>query len=149
MARNRILIVIIIAITAIVAIAQLTKSRRMNLKIINSTQKEKDLRENWNSYRVYKRMRADQSFQPGAVALLYQLKDAGIIIMDTKWIPVTSEHDIANTKIMEAVTSAEVLGHNRGLFGYLVYRSADRPNVKIVDERTVQLFYHYTRDYSN
>ena len=149
MARNRIIILVIIAVTLIVVIFQLTKSRRMNLKIINSTQKEKELRENWNSYRVYKRYRPDQSFQPGAIALLYQLKDTGIIILDDKWLPVTSEHDIANTRIMEAVTSAEVLGHNRGLFGYLIYRSADRPSVKILDERTVQLFYHYTRDYSN
>jgi protein-L-isoaspartate O-methyltransferase len=148
-AKNRILIVIIIAITAIVVIAQLTKNRRLNLKIIKSTQKEKELRENWNSYMVYKRLRPDQSFQRGAVALLYQLKDGGMMILDDKWIPVASEPDMANTKIMEAVTSAEILGHHRGLFGYLVYRSADRPNVKIVDEGTVQLFYHYNRDYSN
>ena len=98
---------------------------------------------------VNKRHRPDHSFQKGAVALLYQHKDAGLIILDDKWIPVTSEHDMAETGIMEAVTSAEVLGQNKALFGYLVYRSADRPSVKILDERTVQLFYHYIRDYSN
>ena len=149
MARNRILIVIIIAICTIVVIAQLTKDRRSNLRSINSTQKVRELRENWKKYTVYKRFRPDHSFQHGAVALLYQLKEAGVIVLDDKWIPVTTERDMANTKIMEAVTAAEVLGRNRGLFGYLVYRSADRPSVKILDERTVKLFYHYIRDYSN
>lgn len=149
MAKNRILILIFIAITTIVVIAQLTRNRRANLRGINSAQKEKELRENWNSFTVYKRYRPEHSFQPGAVALLYQLRDAGMVILDNHWIPVTSGNDMANTKIMEAVTSAEILGHDRELFGYLVYRSADRPNVKILDERTVQLFYHYNRDYSN
>jgi hypothetical protein len=148
-ARNRILIAIVVGISAIVVIAQLTKDKRANLRRINSAQKEKELKENWNSYTVYKRLRPDHSFQRGAVALLYQIKDGGIINLDDEWIPLTSEQDMTQAKIMEAVTSAEVLGHNRRLFGYLVYRSADRPNVKILDENSIQLFYHYNRDYSN
>jgi len=89
------------------------------------------------------------SFQRGVAAFLYELKDNKTVIMDRRWIPVKTEEQKANTKILEAVISAEILGHNEELYGYLIYRAADRPNVRIIDEKTVQLFYHYGRNYGN
>lgn len=67
--------------------------------------------------------------------------------MDRRWVAVTTQEEKDKTKIWEAVISAEILGHNEELYGYLIYRSADRPNVKIIDEQTVQIFYHYSRNY--
>ncbi|CAB1084770.1 hypothetical protein D1AOALGA4SA_12280 [Olavius algarvensis Delta 1 endosymbiont] len=68
--------------------------------------------------------------------------------MDRRWVAVKTQEEKDKTKILEAVISAEILGHNEELYGYLIYRSADRPNVKIIDEQTVQIFYHYNRNYS-
>ena len=71
------------------------------------------------------------------------------ILMDKQWVAVTAEEEKAKSKIMNAAISAEILGHNEELYGYLIYRSADRASVKIIDEQTVQLSYHYNRNYSN
>jgi len=68
--------------------------------------------------------------------------------VDRRWVAVKTQEEKDKTKILEAVISAEILGHNEELYGYLIYRSADRPNVKIIDEQTVQIFYHYNRNYS-
>ena len=68
--------------------------------------------------------------------------------MDNQWIEVTTEDEKATTKIVDSTISAEILGHNEELYGYLIYRSADRANVKIIDEQTVQLSYQYVRNYS-
>ena len=68
--------------------------------------------------------------------------------MDNRWVEVTTEEIKAKTKIWAATISAEVRGQNEDLYGYLVYRQGDRPNVKIIDAQTVQLFYHYTQNYS-
>ena len=120
---------------------------RANLKRIKYN-KEMEMRQNWNKYTVYRRPRPG-SFQRGDIAYVYKIKDDKTILMDKRWIEVTTEEEKAKTKIWEAVLSAEILGHNEELYGYLIYRSADRPNVKIIDEQTLQLFYHYNRNYSN
>jgi len=106
------------------------------------------MRQNWNNYTVYSRNRPD-SFQRGAAAFLYKLEDDNKILMDRRWIKVTTQDEKEKIKILEAVISAEILGHNEELYGYLIYRMGDTPNVKIIDEQTVQLFYHYSRNYSN
>jgi hypothetical protein len=55
----------------------------------------------------------------------------------------------AKAKIFDTTISVEILGHNEELYGYLIYRSADRANVKIIDEPTIKPNYHYVRNYSN
>ena len=123
-------------------------ANRSNLRRIKSN-KEWEKRENWKNYTVYVINRPEISFQRGAAAFLYKLNDDKIIRLDRRWIPVTTQEEKDQTKIWEAVLSAEILGYNEELYGYLIYRSRDRPNVKIIDENTVQLFYHYNRDYGN
>ena len=121
-------------------------STRGNLKRLK-TNKEGELRQSWKDYTVYKRGR-DRSFQKGFVAFVYQLKDDKKIILDSPWILVTSDEMKAKGKIFEGTLSAEILGHNQELYGYLVYRRADIVSVRIIDEQTVQLNYRYVRNYS-
>ena len=118
---------------------------RGNLKILK-TNKEGELRQSWKDYTVHKRNRPT-NFQRGFVAFVYKLKNDKKIILDDLWIEVTSDEMKAKGKIFEATTSAEILGHNQELYGYLVYRSADFVSVSIVDEQTVQLNYRYGRNY--
>ena len=121
-----------------------TRKNLIRLKV----HKEGELRKNWQDYTVYKRtQRVAGSFQPGAVAFLYKLKDDKKIIMDNAWIEVTSDEMKAKTKITEGAISAEIRGHNRELYGYLIYRSADGASVRIIDENTVRLSYNYRRNY--
>ena len=141
------LILVIMALALTFGIAACAGGNRANLKRLKYN-KELEMRQNWNNYTVYKRPRPT-SFQRGDVAYVYKLKNEKIILLDKRWIEVTTEEEKAKTKIWEAVISAEILGHNEELYGYLIYRSRDRVNVKIIDEQTVQLFYHYNRDYSN
>ena len=67
--------------------------------------------------------------------------------MDRQWIEVTSVDEKVKTKIWEAAISAEIREQDESLYGYLVYRQGDLPNVKIIDAQTVQLLYHYSRNY--
>ena len=141
--RNLILITLVLAF----GLAACAGGNRANLKRIKYN-KEWEMRQNWNNYTVYSRNRPD-SFQRGAAAFLYKLKDDKKILIDRRWVAVTTQDEKEKIKILEAVISAEILGHNEELYGYLIYRSGDTPNVKIIDEQTVQLFYHYSRNYSN
>jgi hypothetical protein len=147
MTKNRYLNLIIIALVLTFGIVACAGGNRANLKRIKSN-KEWEKRENWNNYTVYSIDRPG-SFQRGVAAFLYKLKDDKKILMDRRWIAVTTQEEKDKTKILEAVISAEILGHNAEPYGYLIYRSADNPNVKIIDEQTVQLFYHYNRNYGN
>ena len=144
--KLRYLIIIALAlIFGIVACAEV-KQRRKNLKRLHYN-KEWELRQNWNDYEVYKRWRPAGSFQPGAAAFVYKLKNDKVIILDNNWIPVTTEEVKERTKIHTGTWSAEIRGDNEELYGYLIYRRRDQPYVRIIDEETVRLFYHYTRDY--
>ena len=120
---------------------------RGNLKRLK-TNKEGELRQSWKDYTVHKRGRDATSFQKGFVAFVYKLKNDKKIILDDQWIEVTSDEMKAKGKIFDSTTSAEILGHNQELYGYLIYRSADNVSVRIVDEQTVQLNYRYNRNYS-
>ena len=120
---------------------------RGNLKRLK-TNKEGELRQSWKDYTVYKRGRDATSFQKGFVAFVYKLNNDKKIILDSQWIEVTSDEMKAKGKIFDGTTSAEILGHNQELYGYLVYRSADIVSVRIIDEQTVQLNYRYNRNYS-
>ena len=105
------------------------------------------MRQNWNNYTVYSRNRP--SFVRGAVAFLYKLQGDKKILIDRGWTVVTTQEEKDKIKIWDTVISAEILGHNAELYGYLIYRSGDRASVKIIDEQTVKLSYHYNRNYGN
>ena len=77
-----------------------------------------------------------------------KVKNDKKIILDSRWVEVTSDEMKAKGKIFDDTTSAEILGHNQEQYGYLIYRSADIVSVRIVDEQTVRLNYRYTRNYS-
>ncbi len=138
------IIVALALIFGIVACAEV-KQRRKNLKRIKYN-KEWEMRQNWSNYEVYKIWRPDSS-QRGAAAFLYKIKDDKVILLDNRWIPVTTEELKARTNIHEGVWSAEIRGYNEELYGYLIYRGSDQPSVRIIDEKTVRLSYHYIRDY--
>lgn len=120
---------------------------RGNLKRLK-VNKEGELRKSWKDYTVYKRGRDSTSFQKGFVAFVYKLKNEKKILLDSQWIEVTSDEMKAKAKIFEGITSAEILGHDQELYGYLIYRTGDNASVRIVDEQTVQLTYRYNRNYS-
>ena len=146
MGKNRYLNLILIALALTFSMTACNGGNRKNLKRIKYN-KEWEMRQNWNDYIVFSRNRPD-SFQRGAAAFLYKLKDDKKILLDRRWVAVRTQEEKEKIKIWEAVLSAEVRGYNEELYGYLIYRSGDRPNVKIIDEQTVQLFYHYNRNYS-
>jgi hypothetical protein len=147
MAKKAYLNLIIIALALTFGIAACAGGNRANLKRIKYN-KELEMRQNWNNYTVYSIARPD-SFQRGVAAFLYKLKDDKKILLDRRWVPVTTPEEKEKIKILQSVISAEILGYNQALYGYLIYRSSDNPNVKIIDEQTVRLFYHYNRNYSN
>ena len=97
---------------------------------------ESELIQDWKNYEVY--------FRPG-IALVYKTKDGQKIILDERWIPVTTEEIMADIRINDSVWVKKIVGQNDMMFGYLVHRSADNTNVKIIDANTVQLYYHYVR----
>ena len=144
--QNLIIIVLALAF-GITACASGTGGNRGNLKRLK-TNKEGELRQSWKDYTVYKRGRDATSFQKGFVAFVYKLNNDKKIILDSQWIEVTSDEMKAKGKIFDTTTSAEILGHNQELYGYLIYRSADNVSVRIVGEQTVQLNYRYNRNYS-
>ena len=138
---------LIFGIAACASNTSSTGGNRKNLKRLKIN-KEGELRQSWKDYTVHKRGRDAISFQKGFVAFVYKLKNDKKIILDSQWIEVTSDEMKAKGKIFDSTTSAEILGHNQELYGYLIYRSADNVSVRIVDEQTVQLNYRYNRDYS-
>jgi len=144
---QNLIIIALVLIFGITACASGTGGNRGNLKRLK-TNKEGELRQSWKDYTVHKRGRDATSFQKGFVAFVYKLKNDKKIILDSQWIEVTSDEMKAKGKIFDSTTSAEILGHNQELYGYLIYRSADNVSVRIVDEQTVQLNYRYNRNYS-
>ena len=110
-----------------------------NRGILNIVEKptEGELRRDWQKYTVYYRRN---------LALVYKIKDDRQILLDSSWIEVSSEDMMANSKILDSAWVNEIIGNNDGMFGYLVERTHDTANVKIIDQNTVQLYYHYVRD---
>ena len=76
-------------------------------------------------------------------------KDDKKIILDNRWIAVISEDVKAESILFSSPISAEIRGHNEELYGYLIYRNRDFASVKIINEQTVRLSYHYQQTYSN
>jgi hypothetical protein len=147
MTKNRQLNLIIIALVLTFGITGYAEAKRANLKRLK-TNKESELRTNWKDYKVYKRARPSSSFQKGFVAFVYKLKNDKKIVLDSQWKEVTSDEMKAKAKILDSTISAEILGQDKVLYGYLIYRSADIVSVKIIDEQTVRLNYRYNRNYS-
>ena len=98
---------------------------------------ESELQQKWKDYTVYYRRN---------LAFVYKIKDELKIRLDNAWVEITSEEALANSQIMDSAWVMEIRGQNNAMFGYLIQRNHDRANVKIIDQSTVQLFYHYHRD---
>jgi len=148
MIKIKYLNIIITALVLTLGITVYAEAKRANLKRLK-TNKAGELRQNWKDYTVYKRARPSSSFQRGFVAFVYKLKDDKKIILDKQWVEVTSDEMKAKAKILDSTISAEILGHNKELYGYLVYRADDIVSVKIIDEQSVRLNYRYNRNYTN
>jgi len=147
MAKNGYLNLVILALALVFGITACAGGNRSNLKRIKYN-KEPELRQNWKDYITYKRYRDSRSWQRGVIAFVYKLKNDKKIILDNQWIAVTSQEMKTKAKLFSATNSAEIRGQNEDLYGYLVYRSDDRIFVKIIDENTVKLSYHYRQTYS-
>ena len=111
-----------------------------NRGILNTVQKptENELSQDWKEYTVFS-LRVIQAHN---LALLYKIKDDRRIILDSRWIEVSSEDKLANSTVWQSARVNEIIGNNDEIFGYLVQRSADNASVKIIDQNTVQLYYH-------
>ena len=94
------------------------------------------IRQDWKEYTVYYRRN---------LAFVYKIKDDRKIILDNSWVKVSSEDMMAKSKIWDSTWVKVIMGNSDEMFGYLVHRSADMGNVKIIDENTVQLYYTYVR----
>jgi hypothetical protein len=97
---------------------------------------EAGLRQDWQNYTVYYRRN---------LAFIYKIKNDHKIILDNRWVEVSSEDMMAKSKILVSTWVKEILGQNDELYGYLVHRSADMTYVGILDENTVELKYTYRR----
>ena len=100
------------------------------------TPTENELRQDWKNYTVYYRR---------PLALVFKIKDDREIILNNTWIKVSSEDMMAKSEIKGSTWVKQIIGNNDEIFGYLVHLFTDLTNVKIIDENTVQLYYHYVR----
>ena len=103
-------------------------------RVENPTQSE--LRKDWHDYEVFFRSN---------IALIYKFRDDKKIILDDRWVEITSEDRMAKSQIWDMAWVRKIIGLNDQVYGYLVHRAADTANVKIIDANTVQLYYHYVR----
>ena len=97
---------------------------------------EDGLRQKWNEYTVYYRRN---------LALIYKIKNNSKIILDSRWVEVTSESMMDNSRIVDSAWVKEIIGENDKIFGYLVHRDHDQAYAGIVDANTVELSYYYVR----
>jgi hypothetical protein len=97
---------------------------------------EDGLRQNWNEYTVYYRRN---------LALIFKTKNDSKIILDGRWVEVTSENMMNNTRIIDLTWVREIIGENGKMFGYLVHRDRDQAYAGIVDASTIKLSYYYVQ----
>ena len=142
MIRYRLFTLITLSLIVAVTVMACASANNANLKRVDSS-KEKELRQNWKDYTIFTRTRDNRSFQPGPAAILYKIKNNKKILLDNRWKETTN----GDVGIAEMTTTAEILGQNGELYGYLVYRTEDSVSVKIIDEQTVRLGYAYLRNY--
>ena len=108
---------------------------RGKLKIVEQPT-ETGLKQDWQNYTVYYRRN---------LAFIYKIKNDRKIILDNRWVEVSSEDMMAKSKIMVSTWVKEILGQNDELYGYLVHRSDDMIYLGILDANTVELKYTYRR----
>ena len=115
-----------------------------NRNILNVVHKptEDELLQDWKEYTVFHRR--NQAFVNQA--LVYKIKNDSKIILDNRWIEVTSKNTMKDTQISGSASVKEIVGKNDKLFGYLVHRSYGDAYAGIVDENTVKIsYYQYNR----
>jgi hypothetical protein len=47
--------------------------------------------------------------------------------------------------VVDFTQALKIFGRNGALYGYMVFDYDDMANVKIIDERTIRLYYHHAR----
>ncbi|NNL78765.1 MAG: hypothetical protein HKO68_20730 [Desulfobacterales bacterium] len=129
-AKNLSCLFIVLAILGIVGCAGGTRG---NLKRVQQPT-ETELKQDWRNYTVYYRRN---------LAFVYKIKNDQEIILDKRWVKISSEDMMAKSKILDSTWVKEIIGNNGEMLGYLVHRYHDLANVKIIDENTVQLYYRY------
>ena len=100
---------------------------------------ESELRQSWKEYTVFYLRNHGNLVN---LSLLYKIKDDRRVILDRRWIEVSSEDTMANSIVSQSAWVKEILGDNDEIFGYMVLRTGDGASVKIIDQNTVQLYYH-------
>ena len=95
---------------------------------------ETELKQDWQNYTVYYRRN---------LALIYKIKNDRKIILDKRWVEVTSEDMMVQSRILDHTWVKEIVGNDGEMFGYLVHRHNDDPSVKIIDHKTVKLSYNH------
>ncbi len=133
--------VILVLILALLFSACVANGNRGKLVRTNAPT-EKELQVNWNDYIVH-RWGLKRATAKNTVAISYQLKNNTKIIFNRNWTAITSEEEMRNSIIMSNIWVRKILGQNDKLFGYLVHRSHDNANIRIIDQNTIELFYHY------
>jgi hypothetical protein len=100
---------------------------------------ESELQQDWKDYTVFY-LRNHGTFIN--LSLLYKIKDDRKIVLDSRWIEVSSEDTLANSIVSQSTWVNEIIGNNDEIFCYMVLRTGDHASVKIIDQNTVQLYYH-------
>ncbi len=118
-----------------------TGGNRGNLPRTNAPT-ENELRDSWKDYTVH-RWGLMRGTAKSTVVIVFQLKNDTKIIFNRPMKVITSAAEMENRIIMSNTWVRKILGQNDKLFGYLVHRSHDNANVRIIDENTIELFYHY------
>jgi hypothetical protein len=101
-----------------------------------------ELRDNWTEYSVHRWGRSRPAAHKTLV-ILYKLKNDTSIEFSMPWVAVTSAEEMEQSQILSDIWVRKILGQNDKLFGYMVHRSTDRASVRIIDENTIKLFYHF------
>ena len=101
---------------------------------------ENELKQKWSEHEVFKREGGGFT-----IAVVYKIRNEKKIVLDSNWVVVTTADEMAKIRFKHYAHSAEILGQDKELYGYLVYLFRDLASVKIIDAQTVQLYYHHTR----
>jgi len=139
MKRKRYIALLIIALALAFSLSGFFGKNRGKLNRLHYD-KENELRLNWRNYTVYKSSRGRNT-----IAILYKIKNNKKIITPHNWVEITTEAEMANSIIWHTTNSAEILGPDGVLYGFLVYRSADQVSLLLTDENTLRLYYHFVR----
>ena len=133
--------ILTLMLTVLLSACVTTGGSRGSLPRTN-TPTARELRENWTDYTVH-RWGLKRATAKSTVVLVFQLKNDTKIIFNRPMQIITSAAEMENSIILSNTWVRKIMGQNDKLFGYLVHRSNDNANVRIIDENTIELFYHY------